>query len=157
MTVNKDKQNIEIRDAVEADFDVIMALLADLNPNDPPPSEQHLANYQEILARPYFDLILISLDQQAIGCCYLNQIPNLSRNASPYALIENVVIAKSCQRQGYGKQLIQFAVARAKSQACYKVMLLSGRFEQSVVSFYQACGFSDDSKQGFVLYLNTNL
>ena len=41
-----------------------------------------------------------------VATTYLNAIPNLTRSASPYAVIENVVVEESVRGTGLGKQIM---------------------------------------------------
>jgi GNAT superfamily N-acetyltransferase len=40
-------------------------------------------------------------------------VPNLTRGGSPYALIENVVTHHDFRKRGFGKQILNFALAAA--------------------------------------------
>lgn len=84
-----------IREAVAEDFEAVSRLYAQLNPDDPPvQGPRHREVFEEILAREGLAILLLEVDGEVIGATYLNLIPNLSRGAQPYAVIENVVIAK---------------------------------------------------------------
>ena len=41
-----------------------------------------------------------------VATTYLNIIPNLTRSASPYAVIENVVVDETLRGTGLGKQIM---------------------------------------------------
>src|SRR5690606_381315 len=101
----------------------------------------------EILASPRFRLVVAADEGVLVGTCYLNIIPNLSRGARPYALIENVVTEATRRRQGIGSAVIERALQLAWDANCYKVMLLSGRKERAIQTFYESCGFAADQKQ----------
>ena len=85
-----------------------------------------------------------------ISTCYLNIVPNLTRNASPYAIIENVVTDEMFRKQGFGKMTIQFALDYAWKAGCYKVMLQTGSRKESTHEFYESCGFVAGEKFGFI-------
>ena len=65
-------------------------------------------------------------------------------------LIENVVTHREHRNKGWGKAVLKHALAHAWSAGCYKVMLLTGRKEESVFRFYEGAGFSRHGKQAFV-------
>lgn len=72
--------------------------------------------------------IFVGIAENAIvASCTLVVIPNLTRGAQPYGLIENVVTHASYRRRGYGKQLLRTAITSAWQVDCYKVMLLTAR------------------------------
>ena len=141
---------MQIRLAVPDDLARIMQLLHQLNPDDPAPSHAEVEVFAEILASPRFRLIVADDGGILVGTCYLNIIPNLSRGARPYALIENVVTETACRRRGIGSAVIRHALQLAWDANCYKVMLLSGRKEPAIQAFYESCGFVADQKQAYV-------
>lgn len=83
-----------------------------------------------------------------IGTCTLNMCANLSWNARPYAIIENVIVNKEKRGLGIGKKLLGFAVDWAKQKSCYKVALMTGSKRDSTLKFYESAGF-EQSKTGF--------
>ena len=85
-----------------------------------------------------------------VSTCYLNVIPNLTRGARPYGVIENVVTHADHRNRGYGKQVIQHALEAAWAMGCYKVMLLAGSRNPVTHAFYRGAGFSGDDKTGYV-------
>ncbi|MBL0003435.1 MAG: GNAT family N-acetyltransferase [Actinomycetales bacterium] len=69
------------------------ALYQDLHPGeDAAPTIDRV--YAEILARGGLSILLLEVDGLAVATTYLNVIPNLTRRAAPYAVIENVVVAR---------------------------------------------------------------
>ena len=87
---------------------------------------------------------------QLIASCVLIMIPNLTRNASPYGLIENVVTHKDFRRIGYGTQVLGKALDIAWERGCYKVMLLTGSKQEGTLRFYEKAGFKMSMKTGFI-------
>ncbi|MBT3363005.1 MAG: GNAT family N-acetyltransferase [Chloroflexi bacterium] len=143
--------NCLIRIAEDNDLQGIMSLLVQLLPDDPIISDgRDRSVFNQIQRDPNLQLFVLTLDGTIISTCYLNIIPNLTRHASPYAVIENVITDESMQRKGYGKQLIQFVLDYAWRAGCYKVMLLSAIHRDDAHRFYEACGFDPNEKQSFV-------
>ncbi len=93
-------------------------------------------------------ILLAEIDKTLITSCALIIVPNLTRGGAPFALIENVVTDTGHRRQGYGKLILNAAADRAWQRGCYKVMLLAGSLEPSILSFYTGAGFTQ-SKTGF--------
>lgn len=98
----------------------------------------------------HFELIIAQRDGTVAGTCYLNVIPNLSRGARPYAVVENVVVNQTLRRRGIGQAMMAFALERAWERGCYKAMLQTGSRSESTYRFYRACGFSQTEKVAFV-------
>lgn len=138
-----------IRPASHDDLPALLALYQQFIPEDPV-LDQGIAEtrFAEILTQPGMTLFCGFWKNQLVSTCTLIIIPNLTRNASPYAFIENVVTDGAFRRQGFGKQLIQSAINLGFENGCYKIMLLTGSRDPSVLRFYQDCGFRN-SKTGF--------
>jgi GNAT superfamily N-acetyltransferase len=140
-----------IRKAREADFDRVMALYRQLQPTDPVLNDgKDRAVFEQILRAPWLSLFVLEDNGRIQSSCYLNIIPNMTRSARSYAVIENVITDESARRKGYGKQLVTHAIEEAWAAGCYKVMLLTGAKRKSTHAFYKACGFSGDAKHAFI-------
>ncbi len=142
---------LSIRLAELDDLGSILGLYSQLNPEDPElidDREQKTLAY--ILKSPELSLFLGEMDGSVVATCYLNIVPNLSRQASPFGVIENVVTDRNWHNHGFGKQMMQHALAAAWSAGCYKVMLQTGSTRESTHQFYTDCGFTMDDRFAFV-------
>lgn len=139
-----------IRHAKRADLPAILALNAQLNPGDMalPPEEQLGQVWDTILTNPIMHTFVADQGGQVIATCVLAIIPNLTRGARPYGLIENVVVAQQARGGGIGTLLMRGALEFAWQRQCYKVMLMTGR--PQAVGFYERAGFRSDEKFGLV-------
>ena len=144
-------QDFVIRPAAAHDLEGLIVLYRHLNPADPAldraTAEERLS---AILAQPGMTLFIGFAGNLAAATVTLIVVPNLTRAGAPYALIENVVTHPDWQNRGHGKQLLAHALSYAWSQRCYKVMLLTGRKEESVLRFYESAGFDRHGKQAFI-------
>jgi GNAT superfamily N-acetyltransferase len=139
--------NVRALDA--ADLDGLLALYAELNPLDPVLSPAVAEpTYRVLLGHPGLTVFGGFSEAGLVASCVLHVLPNMTRGARPYALIENVVTAKAARRQGHGREVVQAAARAAMDAGCYKVMLLTGRTDPGVLAFYESCGFTQ-SKTGF--------
>ncbi|MEZ5557999.1 MAG: GNAT family N-acetyltransferase [Pseudomonadales bacterium] len=140
-----------IREAVDADFAGILGLYAQLHPDDPTLNDaRDVEVFQTIQASPWLAIFVLERDGRICSTCYLNVIPNITRAARPYAIIENVVTDQAYRGRGFGRALIQKVLAIAWERGCYKAMLQTGSKQASTHAFYRACGFSADDKVGYV-------
>ena len=80
----------------------------------------------------------------------LHILPNMTRGGRPYALVENVVTLAAYRGQGYGRRVMQAAIAAAWAADCYKIMLLTGK-TSAARGFYDALGFSTEEQWGMSL------
>lgn len=140
-----------VREATVEDFDAVAGLYRQLQPGDPAVTD---GSDRQVFAKicTSSDLRLFVLDSEGTitATAYLNVIPNLTRAASPYAVIENVVVDEAHRGQGLGKRIMEHALTCAWEDGCYKVMLMTGSKRESTHAFYRACGFSGSDKVGYV-------
>lgn len=138
-----------IRAVEQRDLDRLLALYAELNPQDPVlPPEVAKQRFGALLHHPGLTIFGAFVNDRLVASCVLHVLPNMTRNAAPYALIENVVTAGSERRNGHGQRVVRAAAEAGLAAGCYKVMLMTGRADPGVLRFYQSCGFSQ-SKTGF--------
>jgi len=139
------------REAQSADFNDIIRLYRQLHPKDSIPQDGSVEqSFKRILASPGLRLFVLELDRVVVATTYLNVIPNLTRSASPYAVIENVVVEESRRGAGLGKRIMDGTLRAAWAEGCYKAMLMTGSRTPATHSFYRACGFSPDAKTAYL-------
>ena len=139
---------IAIRHATEADLAQFLVLLRHLNPRDPTPDpDKARAAFARLLGGGQNIVFLAVAGEALAASCTLSIIPNLTRNARPYAVIENVVTDPAFRRQGLGHAVLRAAQQAAWDADCYKIMLATGR--PDLVPFYQAAGFTLGGKSFF--------
>jgi len=128
-----------------------MRLYRQLLPEDPVLTDgSDRVVFERILRTPGLDLFVLEKDGGIVATTYLNVIPNLSRSASPYAIIENVVVEESLRGAGLGKRIIDGTLRAAWDAGCYKVLLATSSRNPSTHAFYRACGFSADVKTAYL-------
>jgi GNAT superfamily N-acetyltransferase len=108
------------------------------------------AVFNSNLSTPGLHLFVLERDGSVVATTYLNVISNITRSASPYAVIENVVVDPTLRRTGLGKQLMADTLEVAWAAGCYKAMLLTGSRRPATHAFYRACGFSGDEKTAYL-------
>lgn len=141
------------REAEAADYARVMQLYQQLHPADAVvPDERAQTVYDEILRTPGMHLFLLEEDGVAIASTYLNLIPNLTRGAAPYGVVENVIVDAARRGTGIGKAVMAGTLQAAWDAGCYKVMLLTGSKRESTHAYYRACGFVPGEKAGFVAH-----
>ena len=117
--------------------------------------EPSLEDYQKTLAEislvPGYE-VLVAVDQgEVVGSIVLLIMPNLTHHASPWALVENMIIDSKKRGQQLGRQLIEYAIRRAKEAGCYTIILNSNKKRRSAHKFYRSLGFEAVS-HGFSIY-----
>ncbi|WP_425953620.1 GNAT family N-acetyltransferase [Xylanimonas sp. McL0601] len=140
-----------IREAAAEDFPAIVRLYRQLTPRDPiVEGAPHRDAFETILKTPGLTLMVLELDGTVVATTYLNVIPNITRGASPYAVIENVVVDEAVRGTGLGKRIMAATLDAAWAAGCYKAMLLTGSTNPVTHAFYRSCGFSPDAKQAYL-------
>ncbi len=147
-----------IRVANESDFPRLMELYGQLHPDDPTlASGEDRAVFYRILSSDNLVLFVFEDDDGDVqATCYLNTIPNITRRAAPYGIIENVVTEQVLRGEGIGKMIIRHALQYAWDNGCYKVMLQTGSKRVSTHNFYKSCGFDCEEKFGYIARPSAN-
>jgi GNAT superfamily N-acetyltransferase len=140
-----------IRIATPADRRALCDLYSQLNPADPPwPSEDAADEaLSKVLDHPGASILLCELDGVAVSTCTLVVCPNFSRSGRPFALIENVVTDRAHRKRGFGREVVERAIALAREQGCYRVTLMTGSRREETLRFYEAAGMRRNTKTAF--------
>ncbi|WP_091311542.1 GNAT family N-acetyltransferase [Amycolatopsis tolypomycina] len=145
---------ITTRLATEADVPALLALLRELHPDDVVPSATAAAAaWRAIAGQPGRAILLAEVDGVAAGTVDCATLPNLTRGARPFMLVENVVVAARHRRSGVGAALMAAAFAVAGEAGCYKVQLLSRSGRDAAHAFYESWGFRAGAR-GYRRYLD---
>jgi GNAT superfamily N-acetyltransferase len=143
---------MNIRALQPHELDALLALYAHLHEHDDPlPSGATVeAVWSEAMTNPRIKYFGGFAGDALVASCTLTVIPNLTRACRPYGVIENVVTHAAHRRHGWGKAVLLHALDYAWHQHCYKVMLLTGRKDESTLRFYEQAGFDGHEKQAFI-------
>jgi GNAT superfamily N-acetyltransferase len=146
--------NLSFRTIRSHELPALLELYRHLHAADaplPPDAVLH-SLWDEILGNPRLHYFVAELAGDIVASCTLAIIPNLTRGARPYGIIENVVTHSQHRGKGIGTQMLQFALRRAWEEDCYKVMLLTGSKREETLRFYERAGFKRGDKTGFVAW-----
>lgn len=147
--------NANIRWAHRDELDNLLNLYQHLHTDDAPLPGDSVLNqvWDDILHDPKVNCLVTELDGVLVASCVLVIVPNLTRGARPYGLIENVVTHADYRRKGIATHLLHHALQIAWNNNCYKVMLLTGSKSEGIHQFYEQAGFTKGDKTGFVARL----
>lgn len=107
--------------------------------------------WTETMDDPNMHIVVADYEGQIVSTCVLAVIKNFTRQARPYAIIENVVTHIGYRNRGLARKVLAHAIELARQQNCYKVMLLTGSKRQEIHRFYENCGFQKGKKEGFLI------
>jgi N-acetylglutamate synthase-like GNAT family acetyltransferase len=142
----------EIRLAKESDIPRILELYHELT-MVVTRAEQHLStsldDYRKVFAEISSDhrheLFVAEYDGDVVGTVALYIIPNLSHGATPYALVENLVVNHKYRRKGIGKKLMEYTIVRAKQEGCHRIELCSSKGRREAHRLYRSVGFKPEA------------
>lgn len=142
-----------VRELIHGDLDALLSLYQHLHSSDDPlPARSELeATWQKLCDSPDHIHLGVDADGLLVASCTVTIVPNLTRGARPYGVIENVVTHADYRRRGFGRLVVSRALDESWDRRCYKVMLMSGKERREVHAFYEALGFDRDAKQAFVV------
>ena len=140
--------NTNFRVASSDDLPAIVRLLADdflgqqREDLSEPLNENYLKAFREIEADPNNELIVAELDGKVIGTLQLVITPSLSYRGSKRSIVESVRVDSSLRGQGIGREMMLWAIERAKQRGCISMHLTSHNDRTDAHRFYESLGFS---------------
>ncbi len=141
-----------IRQATLQDTTRILVLYEELTGEKQSLTKETLQRvFSQIEALPNHHFLVAENDGLVTGTLFLLIVPNLSHEARPWAVVENIMVDRRMHRQGIGRQLMEYAFERCREAKCYKIQLLSNQKRMEAHQFYRSLGF-DESVRGFRKY-----
>lgn len=146
MNARPDTSNIHIRAAERRDLRAILALIADddrgLHPDRPDaPLAPYEASFAEIEADSRNELFVAELEGSVVGTFQLSYLPHIFDGGGERAQIEGMFVAGAARRNGVGRAMVDFALARARARGCSMAQLYSNKARTGAHAFYAASGF----------------
>lgn len=143
-----------VREIRASELNELLELYLNLHEKSMPETTEHLKNtWNAIINDTNHHIIVKEVDGKIVSSCVCVIIPNLTRNIRPYAFIENVVTHSDYRKHGYATECLQYAKSIAKSENCYKMMLLTGSKKESTLKFYEDAGYNSSDKTAFIQWL----
>jgi ribosomal protein S18 acetylase RimI-like enzyme len=150
---------VEFRQATRLDLDRIVEMLTDdvlgkeRERFEQPLPEVYTQAFEAIEADPNNELIVACLGGEVVGVQQVTFTPYIVRQGSWRATIEGVRTASWVRGKGIGRQMIQYAIGRAKERGCQLVQLTSDKQREDALRFYGQLGF-EATHEGMKLHLN---
>jgi ribosomal protein S18 acetylase RimI-like enzyme len=104
-----------------------------------------------VLSQEGRELLVAELGDRIVGTADVLIVANLTHQAKPWAIVENVVVTESSRGQGIGQALMGRVLEIASAAGCYKVQLLSRKERADAHRFYEQLGFAA-AAEGFRYY-----
>ena len=129
--------------AVRDDLPALLDLYAQLGQDDGRVLElpEASALWDRIEAYPDYHIHLAEQNGAIVGTWSLLVMVNLAHRGLPSAIVEDVVVDKSCRGAGIGRRMMRQAMDIARAKGCYKLALTSGQHRPDAHRFYDSLGF----------------
>ena len=140
---------IDIRKAESKDLPIIVQLLGDdflgqqREDLSEPVNENYVKAFREIEASQNNELIVAELDGQVIGTLQLTYTPSLSYQGSKRCTVESVRVDSLLRGKGIGREMMLWAIDRAKEKGCISMQLTSHNDRADAHRFYEQLGFKN--------------
>lgn len=95
------------------------------------------------------EIYVIERNNKLVGAGTILLEKKFIHNISLYAHLEDIIIKKEYQSNGYGKLLLEKLIKICKEKNCFKILLDCNK---ELIPFYEKCGFTLNSNQ-MVIYL----
>jgi len=146
-----------VRDVEERDLEPLLALYRQLAEGDaarmPAGAEASREVLRSIISDRSRHLCVATRGDELVGSAELIVVPNLTHRASPWAVIENVIVDAAVRGGGAGTALLRHLATVARANGCYKVQLHCGKQRIDAHRLYRKLGFRPVA-EGFKLYFD---
>jgi len=140
----------KIRPATERDIPPILDLYYELTVTLPGEKDCGRPSFEacekvlaDIAADPRHELLVVEDRGEVAGTAVVLIVPNLSHGATPWALVENLIVDQRFRRRGLARMLLEYAVARAREAGCHRIELMSDNSRKDAHRLYRSAGFTD--------------
>lgn|SRR5574341_633857 len=141
------KKKINFRRARRADLPSIVRMLADDKLGsqrelyeDPIPVSYYVA-FEQINNNPTHELIVAERNGEVIGTLHLMFLPSISFQGGLRAQIESVRVDKYHRNQGFGKEMMEWTIQRARERGAHVLQLTTHQSREDAHRFYERLGF----------------
>jgi len=114
--------------------------------------ESYIKAFEEIDADKNNELIVALNDDEIVGTLQITFTPSISFQGGKRATVESVRVDEKYRGQGIGKELMRWAIERARKENCVAMQLTTNAERQDAHRFYESLGFRA-SHTGMKLYL----
>jgi ribosomal protein S18 acetylase RimI-like enzyme len=139
--------NLKFREATREDLPEIVRMLADdflgaqRERNENPLPDSYVEAFEEIEADRNNELIVAEKDGAVIGTLQITFTPSISFQGGKRATVESVRVDARFRGQGIGRELMLFAIDRAKAENCVSMQLTTNADRTDAHRFYENLGF----------------
>jgi ribosomal protein S18 acetylase RimI-like enzyme len=139
--------NLNFRQATREDLPEIVRMLADdflgstRERYENPLPESYVKAFEEIDADKNNELIVAERDGEVVGMLQLTFTPSISFQGGKRATVESVRTDSKYRGHGIGKELMRWAIERAREADCISMQLTTNSERTDAHRFYENLGF----------------
>ena len=151
-------KEIVFRQATRKDLPEIVRMLADdflgatRERDENPLPESYVKAFEEINADKNNELIVAEKDGKIVGTLQITFTPSISFQGGKRATVESVRVDEKYRGQGFGKELMKWAINRAREENCAAMQLATNSDRKDAHRFCEDLGFKG-THLGMKLYL----
>lgn len=134
---------LNIREAVEADIPAILHLYNSLEFGDAPTCEEETALdiFRRIVNSPGRHVYVCTVHGVVVGSYVLSILEYLAHNGRSAGVLEDVVVAEGHRCAGIGRHMVAHAIDQCAAAGCYKLSLSTDIRRERAHNFYEKLGF----------------
>lgn len=117
-----------------------------------PLPESYVKAFDEIRTDKNNELIVAEIDGEIVGTLQITFTPSISFQGGKRATVESVRVDEKYRGRGIGKELMNWAIERARLENCVVMQLTTNSERRDAHRFYKNLGFKA-SHLGMKLYL----
>ncbi len=139
--------NLKFREARREDLLETVRMLADdflgsrRERYENPLPESYINAFEEIAADKNNELIVVEKDGAVLGTLQITFTPSISFQGGRRAGVESVRVDEKYRGQGVGRELMLFAIERARRENCVSMQLTTNLDRTDAHRFYENLGF----------------
>jgi GNAT superfamily N-acetyltransferase len=103
--------------------------------------DEYYAAFEQITDDPNHELIVAEISGEVIGTLHLMFLPSISYQGGLRAQIESVRVDIKFRNLGIGRELMNWAIERARLRGAHMVQLTTHRTRKDAHRFYERLGF----------------
>ena len=138
---------LNFRQATREDLPEIVRMLADdflgaqRERYENPLPESYFKAFEEIDADKNNELIVAEMNGAVVGTLQITFTPSISFQGGKRATVESVRVDAQFRGQGIGRELMLFAINRARAENCVSMQLTTNADRRDAHRFYENLGF----------------
>lgn len=139
--------NLKFRQATIEDLPAIVRMLADdflgttRERYENPLPESYIEAFEEIEADKNNELIVAEMEGEIVGTLQITFTPSISFQGGKRATVESVRVDEKFRGQGIGRELMKWAIERARAENCVALQLTTNAERKDAHRFYENLGF----------------